>query len=201
MAIIEDGTGSGKWAKVNLNNRLLAQVITESEADHAAEVGDRYNINTGDITLTSANESGVFYIKNNEDDDLIVPSLIFNLGASTGGSGDWLASVYRNPTAGTVVSDASAVSMNANMNFGSNKTLVVDAYKGGEGKTLTDGTLAIESRVSGGRVIISLGTLAIPKGFSIGVKFTPPTSNTSAIVNCAASCYLKTDDVSGGSLS
>lgn len=201
MNVIIDGTGTGKQAKVNLNNRLLIQGIIEEETQHAAETGDKYNINTGDITLTSCCESSVLYVKNNEDADLIVTTIILNLGASTCGSGDWKVGVYRNPTAGTVVSDASNVAMNSNQNFGSSNTLTVDAYKGAEGKTLTDGCLSIESRVSGGRLVLALGAIVIPKTKSIGVKITPQSSNTSATINAALACYLRTQDISGGEVS
>lgn len=192
MNIITDGTGTGDTAKVTSDNRLSTIAITEPQIDHAAELGDRYNINTGDITLTTDSESSVLYIKSNEDNDIQITSFIYNLGASTGGTGDWLVEVYRNPTTGAVVSDASDVEMNSNQNFGSSKSLLADVYKGGEGKTLTNGSKSISSRItSSGRVVISLGSLVLTKGTSLGVKITPPTSNTSATVQVAASLYVK----------
>jgi len=190
--IIHNGVGNGNKARVTKDNRLDTNAINENQIDHAAELGDRYNLNTGDINLTSANESSVFYLKNNEDKDLYVASLIYNLGTSTGGSGDWVIDVYRNPTAGTVVSDATAVEMNSNQNFGSNKTLTADVYKGDEAKTLTDGDKTISTRSpSNGRILISLGALVIPKGTSLGIKITPPASNTSVNVQVAAACFVK----------
>jgi hypothetical protein len=202
IAIIEDGTGSGKKAAVNDSNRITVQGITESEANHASGVGTRFNVNTGPITLTSANESAVFYFKNTGDDPISITSFIYNFGTSTGGSGDWLASIYRNPTTGTVVSDATAVDMNANLNFASQTELFAVTYKGAEAKTLTDGTEAVATIASsGGRVIIALGSVILAKGSSVGVKFTPPASNTSASVNCAIACYTRSSAVTGGETS
>ena len=133
MSILEDGKGSGKKAGIDNVNRLLTRAVTLEEKDLSASTGDKYNINTGDITLTDATITSVLYIKNNEDRDLVITGLIYNLGNSTGGSGDGVIDVYRNPTAGTIVTDAVAVDVgtgvSANQNFGSNKTLTVDAYK------------------------------------------------------------------------
>ena len=66
MSLIEDAS-TGRSARVDSNNRLETQAISESLADAAANKGDRFNINTGTVTLTSASESAVLYIKNNEE--------------------------------------------------------------------------------------------------------------------------------------
>ena len=70
---IRDGIGSGKEAKVTSSNRLATTTISETEADFAAAEGTRYNINTGTITLTDANNTTVLFLKNNEDSDLSFP--------------------------------------------------------------------------------------------------------------------------------
>ena len=56
----------------------------------------------------------------------------------------------------------------------------MQAYKGGEGKTLTDGIDTYYSLIAGSArpYIIATGTIVIPKGGSIGVKMTPQASNT-----------------------
>lgn len=177
---IKDGTGTGHRAKVDASNRLHVQSVTETINESASENGRAYNINTGTLSLTSANESAVLYFKNTGDNDIHVASIGYLLGNSTGGSGDLNLKVVKNPTAGTVVSDASAVAINENKNAGSSKSLSVLAYKGGEGKTLTDGTDFYLSLQSGAArsYVINTGTLVMPKGSSIGVKITPQASNT-----------------------
>jgi hypothetical protein len=195
---LSDGTGNGNSAKVDSNNNLHVFAITESETDHASDTGNKYNLNTDDIELTSANESAVFYLKNNEEDDIVITSFIYSIGNSTGGSGDFKVNVYRNPTAGDIISTATALGANANMNFGSERTMLIDAYKGAEAATQSGGSLAITSRFSGsGRSVVALGAVDLPKGASISVTVIPPTSNTSVNIQVAASCYLKTEIVVG----
>ena len=60
---ILDGTGTGKEAGVDTNNRLLTNTISEDISNHVTEYGGKYNINTGNITLTTANESAILYFK------------------------------------------------------------------------------------------------------------------------------------------
>jgi hypothetical protein len=54
MTVLNDGTGKGNNAKIDGNNRLHTQSVQESEATHAVEAGDAYNINTGNITFSAA---------------------------------------------------------------------------------------------------------------------------------------------------
>lgn len=195
---IEDGKGSGKSVGVNSNNELTTFSITEPVADRAAEEGDRYNINTGYVTLNSAGASAMLYIKNNEDDDLVITALIYNLGVSTNGSGTAQIDVYRNPTSGTIVSTATDVSANSNQNFGSDKTLTGLFYAGAQSLTQTGGTFSIGSLASApSRTVVSLGSTILSKGKSLAVEITPPVANTSMKVNVAAACYLKTKAVVG----
>lgn len=194
--MIKDGSGKGFSAKVNATNRLHVASINDVLADAHSVLGERYNINTGDITLTSANKSACLYFKNNEDEDFHITIEVFNLGNTTGGSGDSVIEIIRNPTTGTIVSGASAVAINSNFNFGSNNTLTCLAYKGAEANTITDGTTFTSTRASSvGRIALSLGTVVIPKGSSIGVNITPPASNTSMKVQVAISGFRKILDI------
>jgi hypothetical protein len=178
---IIDGTGTGKKAKVDSQNRLHTHSVTEGLVEHASSNGNSYNINTGTITLTSANESGLLYLKNNSDSDIHIASIGYLMGNSTGGTGDINITVLRNPSLGTVVSDEVLVSINENKNVGSSKELTADIYKGGEGKTITDGTPLYYSLVAGSArgYVIATGTIVVPKGGAIGVQLTPQTGNTS----------------------
>jgi len=193
MEIIQDGTGRGYTAKVNSENQLNVASISTPAEENASTHGLSYNINTGIITLTNTTKTPVLYIKNNEDLDLVIGSLIYQTGASTGGSGNILVEVVRNPTAGTIVSNAVAVEMNINRNFGSSRALSVNAYKGATGNTLTDGTKAFESILATAtqRIAVATGAIIIPKGASIAIQITPSTGNTSMAVEFAVACYLK----------
>jgi hypothetical protein len=190
---IQDGTGFGYRVKVTDGNKLLTQSISETQADHHSEVGRRFNLNTGDIQLTSASASAVFYFKNNEDRDFHVTVVVFNIGTSTGGTGDSVMDIIKNPTTGTIVSNALAIAVNSNFNFGSALDLTASVYKGAEGYTLTDGSVFTTTRsASNGRIALTLGEIVMPKGSSIGIKYTPQTSNTSQRCQFAISGFLQT---------
>ena len=68
-----------------------------------------------------------------------MPKVIYILGTSTGGSGDFKVAIYKNTDGGTIVTDAAAVEIASNMNFGNNTEFssFAQAYKGGTGKTHT----------------------------------------------------------------
>jgi hypothetical protein len=192
MVTILDGTGSGNEAAVDKNNRLQVLAISEGYSIEAAIQGENYNLNTGSISLTSSNKSAVFYLKNNEDKAFIIEDIIVILGASTGGTGDLVVDVVRNPSTGTIISNAVDVDIVANRNFGSNRPLTADSYKGVEGDTITDGSdFADTTRSSAGTVIhFDSDVIILPKGSSIGINITPQASNTSMNVKIAIVGYL-----------
>jgi hypothetical protein len=189
---IKDGS-SGYVAEVDSSNRLQTYAVTINENNQANSKGRAYNINTDDITLTDAVETPILYIKNNEDKDLHITALDLWAGTSTGGTATlgtkWV--VERNPTAGTIISNATAVDIESNRNFGSNNTLLVDSYKGATGNTMTGGTDHLVFRGTLlSRIYVEIDEI-IPKGSSIGIHVKPPTSNTSLIVYAAAICHLE----------
>tara|TARA_R110000822_G_C15307967_1_gene492577 strand:+ start:975 stop:1562 length:588 start_codon:yes stop_codon:yes gene_type:complete len=191
---ITDGGGKGYSAEVDSENRLRVFSISEQEVFNASSLGNSYNFNTGVINLTSASKSAVFYIKNNGDSDLIITQLFYLIGNSTAGTGDVLITVLRNPTTGTIISNAVAMEMDGvNRNFGSSKILTTDSYKGAEASTFTNGDKIIESIIdqSPTRITVEVGGLVIPRGTSIGIDITPATSNSSLDVEFAASVYIR----------
>lgn len=201
---IKDGS-TGNIAKVDVNKRVHTAGVNEELRDHACDstIAQKYNINTGDITLTNATKTSVLYVKNNGDDDLVITALIYNLGASTSGTGDVVIDVLRNPTAGDIISNtndcAVGPGVSANQNFGSTNTMTGLFYKGATGETaLSGGATSISTRSASntGRIVISLGAVILPKGASLGVDYTPPTSNSSQKVQFAAACYVLTSSVS-----
>ena len=189
--IIQDSS-TGATAKVSVNNRLQVHSITTSEASTAATEGDGYNINTGLITLTDAAESGVLYIQNNEDRDLQIEFLEMILAPSTGGAitDTTRVRVYRNPTGGTLISGAVLVSNNQNRNFGTNRTLTADTYKGATGNTIIGGDVIMEVFVNPSeREFLSID-MTLTKGDSIAVSYEPNDSNTSMKCMAAAIVHI-----------
>ena len=194
MEVLLDGTGKGYTAKIDEKGRLHVDSIATQREEAQSQRGFSFNINTGNITLTNgATANGVLYVKNNEDSNLVLTNFFYNIGNSTGGTGNIYVDIIRNPTAGTLISGATVVDVNINRNFGSSRQLDVTAYKGATGTTITDGADAIKTilNTAAQRVAISAGAITLSKGSAIGIKFTTPTSNTSLICNFAIACYLE----------
>jgi hypothetical protein len=202
MAEMEIKSGdSGDVAKVDSNKRLFVASVMQEEKDHACDsgIGEKYNVNTGDITLTDANQTDILYMKNTGE-DLVLTALIYNMGNSNvaaATNAKW--QIYRNPTSGDIITNANdcqvGPGVSANQNFGSNNTLTGNFYKGATSEGLSSGgSVTISSLLSNntGRVVISLGAVVLPKGTSMIASYTPPSGNTSQIVQCAAACYVRT---------
>lgn len=188
---IIDGKGTGNRARVDSLGRLYTNAISQDVADYHNTGGDRYNINTDDIILTSANESLLLYIKNNESRDLVVDSIVQIIGSSTGGSGQLKSYIYRNPTGGTIVTDEVACPIISNLNYGSSNSLTADIFKGAEGKTQTSGAASLTSLLTPPTTnLVRVGGIIVPQGSSIAISIQPPTGNTSMNINIAALVYL-----------
>ena len=187
--VIKSGD-NGNTAKVTSDGLLQTYATTRDSFTQVNLDGDAYNINTGFITLTNAADTPVLYLKNNETRDFLVTAIAVGVKDSTGGTDLVAITIVRNPTAGTIVSNASAVAINSNRNFGSNKALTADAYKGATGSTMTDGTDHILFvQPDSGRLFATVDE-ALPKGTSIGIKIAPPANNTSMIVYAAIIGHL-----------
>lgn len=189
---IQDGTGQGFEAKVDSRNRLATTGVNIAEKNEANKNGDAFNVNTLDVTLTSTTTSAVLYIKNNEPRSVRIPKIIYILGTSTGGSGDFKIEVIRNPTTGTIITTATDAGIVSNRNYGSSTTLDADVFKGTEGATVTNGTKSVSTifASTGMRAVIDVGEIEIPKGSSLAVEITPPSGNTSLIIQIALELYL-----------
>jgi hypothetical protein len=184
---IQDGTGSGKRVKVDSNNQIHTTSITRSNTQDATIKGNSYNINTGDIGLTSTTESAVLYFKSDEspvngETAFVVDAIAIGIDSLGTTSGMSKITVVKNPTAGTIVTNAVAVDMNENRNFGSSENLDSIIYKGVEGDTFTNGTdIAQFYQSAGSRGFYTLD-FDLPKGSSIGVKIdTQTTAGTTNI--------------------
>lgn len=189
--IFEDGKGTGSKARVDKNNRMHVQSVTETEGLHITEKGDAYNINTGTISFSAAGT--LLYIKNNEDQDMVIDNIIIAMGAASTSDSPEITFV-RNPTGGDLITDATAVSIDQNRNGGSNKTLTADKYAGKSGGTLTGGNdwLFIYQNEDG-RAVIGI-QLILPKGASIGIKLDPKLSSGSVKAYAAAVVWLKDNE-------
>lgn len=192
MTKVYDASGVGTGQKIGTDKRAWTSAVSKTEAFEATLEGDGYNINTGDIALTAGTASGVFYLKNNEDKDLVLEAIAIGIdgGATLTTPDNVLITFIRNPTA---VSFSAAVAQNQNRNFGSNKTLTVDTFKGAEGATVTGGDDIIQVYAfEKSRSFISIN-LILPKGTSIAIKIDPNISSGTMAVYVAAVCYLHSE--------
>lgn len=188
---LKDGKGRGYSSEVDKNGRLQVKAISGGFNVDAAINEENYNINTGRFNLTTANKSSVFYMKNNETKDFIIQEILVIIGSSTGGSGDYQIDIIKNPTAGTIVDNATTADVIENRNFGSARGLIADVYKGAEGYTITDGSTFAESlRSTAAAVSFDADVIILEKSNSIGVEITPQSGNTSVTVSVAIVGFL-----------
>jgi len=195
--IIQDGTGAGYKGKVDENFRLHTESVNRSALTEAVFQGEAFNFNTGSMTLTSANESATGYLKYEGADPFVITEILFILGATTGGSGDGTARIYKNPTGGTIVTNALAIEVAANRDFSSSISVTGDLFKGAEGYTTTGGTIFADTARSSFGTVISFDAaeIILRKGNSLSVSWEPPTGNTSQNVKIAATGYIAGSDV------
>lgn len=184
-----DGTGKGYRGRIDANNRVHTQSVINDESLHSSEKGDAYNINTGLISING--NATLQYIKNNEDKDLVIEAIAIGSFEGITHSDDPYITLVRNPTGGDLITDATAVSMNQNRNFGSSKTLTADNYKGKVSGTLTGGNdIAILQVNPATRSYYGINFI-LPKGSSLGIKLTANVTGGSANYYSAIICYLK----------
>ena len=177
---IQDGTGTKVKLKVTSANRALVQSVIITEEDDAITRGEGYQIASGTVSFTGATNTGVLYIKNNDDRDFVLDRAVLILGSAVGAASDqdWTFTVLRNPTAGTTITNQLNAGI-SNSNHGSANTPKVDAYRGLEGDTITNGGGAAQPiKQSIDRIILPLGR-RLPKGTTIGFTIIPPVGTTS----------------------
>lgn len=184
---IQDGWGTGQEARVDGEGRLLVEAVTETEQLEAAVKGESFQVGSGAVTLTSANESALLYFKNNEDRDVIVTAVNITSTKQTGSSaGVFLAKLY---TEGTGLSAGSSQTA-LNSNFGSSKTLTADITAGQEAATITNGTASGAFYISEGIFFNTETAWVLPKGTTVAVSITPGASNTSVTVTCTLEVHI-----------
>ena len=192
---IVDGTGDCFAVKVSDKNKLATTSVTDAILDSHATIGESYTSATGKITITSDSESALYYIKNNEDEDLVIDSFNVCLEATTGGSGNTIITVYRNPTGGTLISGGTNLPP-LNKNFGSAASLLADSIMGAEGSTISGGGTLIEYFASTpSRVLYKEGAMVLKKGNTFALAITPPTGNTSMGLCISVQMYRKKEEV------
>lgn len=177
MTIIRD-PNTGRGQKIDGNNSAHVYATTESQFTTAAIHDDAYNINTGLVTgLTGTSGHSVLYFKNDEspvdgESRIIIDAFAFWTGTrSATVTDDPVWTILRNPDGGDIITDATAVDINSNSDFGGNSSLASTtlAYKGKNGGTITstDGNHAI---IAGTGRIFAGVPIVLHRGSSVGVS-------------------------------
>lgn len=191
---IEGANESGSKVHVN-NGSMKTTAVTVSEQSSKSITGDAYNINTGDITLTDAVETPLFYFKNDsEDNQIIVPRVFITFLGSTGGPGGFVkAKITKGITGGTILTAADLSS--TNFNFGKSKTPKTVLKIGATGLTFTGGSVGPDFLFTSDsqRHLITFEAITLPLGASMTFSLTPPAGNTSLVVQAGANFYISGD--------
>jgi len=169
---IQDDTGTGKGLKINANNEMVAFAVVESELESATDKGLAYNLNSGEVASIASGDATLLYFKNDEDEVYVIDAVAVGLRGFTGLSDMAVLTVIKNPTAGNLITDATAASMKSNTNFGSSNELETSSfvYKGKNSGTITGGEdHAVIYAGNNSRVYAAL-TMEIPRGGSIAIK-------------------------------
>ena len=167
-------TGGTKRALITPKGRLLTYATSESTKDTASLENNAFSLLSSEITGISTADSAILFYEHKEDRPMLIDSFIMGT-ANVASATTQPVTILKNPTAGTIVSDANTGTV-LNRNFGSSNALSNSNFyvASGNGKTFTDGTEAIFFYGSSNtRTPILDIALTLEKGSSIGVAITP----------------------------
>lgn len=176
---ILDGSGSGYAAKVNSLNRLETFSIIENRvADVSKRTGLSFVLASDFISLTTTGSfNGIMYVKNESDKyDLYIDKV----RTCSDIMGNVQIRILRNPTAGTLVSDANLADQ-LSANVGKEEPFDGLAYSAsGDGKTVTDGENFSQfiNHSPGHSIQEYDGAVIIPRGKSIAMVAKPSVAMT-----------------------
>lgn len=177
--MIEDGKGRGYRAAVTANNRLETLAIAESRAaDISKREGTAFVVPSGFISLTTTGSfNGILYLKNTSaTNDLFIDKI----RTCSDTMGDVKAKLIRNPSTGTLISDANDAAK-LSSNLGSNNLFEGDAFTAsGDGKTITDGVAMSQfiNHSPGHSIQEYSGSIVIPNGASLALVVQPSVAMT-----------------------
>lgn len=188
MGTLIDGR-THETVRIDSLGRMQTFATRQTEFQEAIKDGRAFLVATDLITLTSANETAIFYIKNNETTPLIIHDFFVQAGTSTGGtSPDIIRKDYFGATGGTLISNAVAAAT-ANLNAASTETLSVSAFKGVEGDTLTGQVATAQGFFFAASNFLQSTGFIMPPAGTIAVSATPPPSNTSLKIAVILNVY------------
>ena len=197
---LTDATGQNFGAKVDDKNRLRTFSIVHNQEQHANEDEKAWALGSGALVLTVATEQGVLYIKNGEDEALHIRKVVLSFGVSTGGTTAEYSTLkaYRNPTTGTLISEATPALIKVNRNFGTNDILnaLTLVYTGDSSADVTDGSLIgtafFQPALTAGTVIMECDWI-LTNNDSVAFTVQPNTTNSSMPVSLTVHAFFNGD--------
>lgn len=196
MTIIYSAGPAVKGMLVDSTGSALTRSVARSRAQDASSAGQGYTLNTGEIGLTVATDTAILYYKHFEDTDLEIDSVIVGIADNgTDSNPSSKITIVRNPTAGDIISGASAGDIIGNRNFSNVSALDNSTfYKGAAGgSTMTDGEDFAIAYGGYGRTVLPLN-LNLFKGNSLGIKLDLQANTGTVNVYCAIVCNLRQGD-------
>lgn len=199
MSTTRDGQ-TGRGQIVDKSGRAWVDAVDQSEEIDAAGRGECWQASMGNLTFTSANESGLIFLRNDSTRDLVVSGAYFNQSNSTGGVGHLVAKVYRDvatpSTAGNweadVTQDAASSLRVINRNLDKKLTpRLVTVLAATAHEEALDGEELFDTFYSGYRFPLPLTSIIVPPGASIAFSLTPPAGNTSMTGKCHLVFYFR----------
>lgn len=141
------------------------------------------------VTITSANESGLVYLKQTQPFNLVITKILFFIGVSTGGTGtSGEIYVYHNPNGtGTLATNAAPVTYFSNDKMGlvASETFLGQVYGNNTGGPLTVlGGNKVTYPISNllGKHELDLDHIILPQGTSLALGLKSLVGNTSQSV-------------------
>lgn len=190
MAKISNGASGPKYdVKVDSSHRIWSRAVSEPEQAEQASLGLAYSVTGGLTTLTTANESAMWWFRNDEDRDIVVSRFISTARNSAGGTTNHALVNIKFGVTGISGGTANKVVAN-NTNAGSSNVFDFTGTIGQEGASLTGGSLFGSFAVPLQDTKSSPAFIVIPQGSSIGISVTPPAGNTSLSIGVSMSCHL-----------
>jgi len=190
---IRDGKGRGFLAKVNSDQQLITRATAVDQRLASAADQNYYEATTAKVTLANANETGIIYIKNENQQglDIVVDRVFFDMWTSTAGTGaDGTLRYYINPT---VTGGTDIVPANT---FFASSTAAVGTFK--KSLTTMTGTAWWTGYITDKTAVeINEGRIVIPNGKSFGISVAAPTGNTNMDISINIAFYYFDKDLIG----
>ena len=180
---IRDGKGRGYISAVNSDNQLIVRSVAVEERLAATVDELYYEATTGKITLTDANETGLLYIENTENDySIVIDRVFYDVWESTGSSSGGTLKYYINPTitGGTDITPS-------NTNFGSRREIDCTCKKS---LTTISGTVWWTAYISpSSSTALEEGRIVLKNGNSFAISIQAPAGNSNMDVSVNIAMY------------